>query len=347
MTNIVTDKMSFTDTNNVKLPSQNYSGFWAKTKIMGSYDDILYDKNGIPFFGRKIPSGISELGETIFKTEKSKPIFTKKNMVPIGGCQYVMERIFEVSGDQFEVPTMYTSNGIGLPDSLPPTEKYKNPNGVNEEKTIHYRYGHFVQLFGIGITGTAENDVTVHPVDYRENNIELNKPTTDGLTLTGTMIPFRYTSETLSQLDRKKYFGKKVFSSGETGYYLKMFEAEPKIKHIWKTGDDIEDETLVSSEDVWQPNVGMNAVESFTDIILKISKNDVKEWFINLEQEERSRINTIALFTGRYIPSSDIQGSTSDFGDFQDVRLFSKLNIPTEYLSLNKDLNIIYRVYTS
>ena len=91
----------------------------------------------------------------------------------------------------------------------------------------------------------------------------------------------------------------------------------------------------------------MNAVESFTDIVLKITKKDVKEWFINLEQEERTRINTIALFTGRYISSEDIPGSLSDYGDFQDVMLFSKLNIPTEYLSLNKDLNIIYRVYTS
>ena len=50
-----------------------------------------------------------------------------------------------------------------------------------------------------------------------------------------------------------------------------------------------------------------------------------------------------ALFTGQYVPST----SVTDYGDFRDVRLFSKLNIPTEYLSLNKDLNIIYRVYTS
>ena len=178
----------------------------------------------------------------------------------------------------------------------------------------------------------------------REKNIELNRVTTDGLTLTGTMLPFRFTAETLSALDRKKYFGKKVHSTGETGYYLKRFENDAVIKHIWKTGDDFtndNEETLVSSADVWQNNIGMNAVESFTECVLKISKKDVKEWFINLEQEDRARINTIALFNGQFV-----KDSSTDSGDYRDVRMFSKLNIPTEYLSLNKDLNIIYRVYT-
>jgi hypothetical protein len=83
---------------------------------------------------------------------------------------------------------------------------------------------------------------------------------------------------------------------------------------------------------------GTNVVESFTEIVLKVSKKDIKEWFINLEQEDRTRINTIALFNGEYVPDS---------GDYRDVRLFSKLCINPEYLDKSKDLNIIYRVYGS
>lgn len=339
MAKILTEKMSLNDTKSVKMPSQSTHGLWTKTRVTASYDDVYYTESGIPFFGKKVPTGKSDLGETIFKTEKTKPIFSEENMVTIGGCQYAMERLFEVSCDQITVPTMYTANNIGLPDSLPPSETYASPKG---DKPVHYLYGHHVQLFGVGTTGTAENDVTVHPVDYRDNNIELSRLTSDNLTLTGTMIPFRFTAETLEQTDRKKYFGKKVAVTGETGYYLKTFESDPKIKHIWKTGDDDDTETEVPSSSVWEVNAGSNAIESFTDIVLKITKKDVKEWFINLGQEERTRINTIALFTGRYVPSL-----SNDAGDFQDVRLFSKLNIPTEYLSLNKDLNIIYRVYTS
>ena len=332
----VNDFLSFKDNSNVLGQSH---GLWARTKIMISHDDIEYDKNGIAHFIRNIPTGVSSLGETIFRKVKGTVEWESENMVPIGGCQYAMELLFGVGCDQITVPTLYSETGIGLPDSLAPTDTYNIPGGTNNPI---YRYGHFVQLFGVGVTGTAENDVTVHPVDYREHNIDINRVTTDGATLRGTMIPFRFTAETLADNDRLQYFGKKVFETGETGYYLKKFENDPVIKHIWKTGDDVDEETLVSSSEVWENNIGINAVESFTECTLKVTKRDVKEWFISLDQEDRARINTLALFNGRFIPDNSI-----GYGDYQDVRLFSKLNIPTEYLSLSKDLNIIYRVYTS
>ena len=276
-------------------------------------------------------------------------------MVVIGGCQYVMEKLFGFPCDQITIPTLYemtkegggsgitaSSGPIGRPDSTPPTETYPAPN-KDGERTIVYRYGNIVQCFGIGTTGVAENDVTVHPVDYREKSIDVQKVNLDGNTVYGTMLPFRYTSETLSKDDRKKYFGKRKDDQGVTQYYLKRFETAPVIKHIWKTGEDVEEETLVSSADVWSNASGLNPVESFVEIILKITKKDVKEWFILLEQEERTRINTIALFTGEYVKDDT---DPTDDGDFRDVRMFSKLTIPVEYLSLNKDLNILYRVYT-
>ena len=138
------------------------------------------------------------------------------------------------------------------------------------------------------------------------------------------------------------FFSLIFFLVGYTAYYLKRFEADPVIKHIWKTGEDVEDETLVSSSDIWDNTTGLNAVESFTEIILKISRKDVKEWFTHLQQEDRTRVNTIALFTGRFVKD---ENDPTDYGEYQDVRLFSKLNIPVEYLSLSKDLNFIYRVY--
>ena len=335
------ENLFFKDKNKVGMPDVHNSGLWARTKIMASYDDVEQDKNGISHFVKKIPTGVNKLGETIFKKEEGTLLFSAENMVPIGGCEYAMELLFGMKGSQFTVPTMYDANGIGAANSTPPTESYLTPNGnVN----VLYRYGHFVQLFGVGITGTAENDITVHPVGYRENNIELSAVTTDGLTLTGTMIPFRFTAEMLADRERRQYFGKKTVDTGETAYYLKRFEQDPVIKHIWKIGDDVDNETLVSSDEVWENNVGSNAVESFTECLLRITKDDIKEWFIALGQEDRTRINTIALFNGRFVQDT---ADTTDYGDYQDVRLFSKLNIPVEFLSLNKDLNIIYRVYTA
>lgn len=303
----------------ISLHDKVSTGLWAKTEVIGGFGDVWIN-----------PNGKSTLGEECFR---------QHNIVPIGGVSYAFENIFGIKENQIQVPTLYDETGIGVADSLAPTETYLTPKG---NQSIIYRYGHFVQLFGVGITGTAENDVSVYPCDYREKSINLTKVNSDGLTVTGTMLPFRYTAETLNSSERKQYFGKKVDDQGITGYYLKKFESDAVIKHIWKTGEDVDDETLVSSSDVWENTSGLNAVESFTEIILKVSKKDVKEWFIALEQKDRTRINTLALFNGRFVKDPD---NAADYGDYQDVRLFSKVCINPEYLTLNKDLNIIYRIY--
>lgn len=314
------------------------SGLWAKTEVLCSNADVIYNPYGKSSFAPGSP-------------------FTKSsNMVVIGGCQYVLEKLFGFPCDQISIPTLYemsdggggtgitaSSTSIGRPDSTPPTETYPAPN-IDGYRTIVYRPGNIVQCYGIGVTGVAENDITVYPVDYREKSIDMQKVNDDGNTVTGTMIPFRYTSETLTVDDRRKYFGKRKDDQGVTQYYLKRFETAPVIKHVWKTGEDVEEEALVSSADVWTNASGLNPVETFTEIILKITKKDIKEYFILLEQEERARLNTVALFSGEFV--KDEEDDTDD-GDFRDVRLFSKLCIPTEYVSLSKDLNFIYRIYTS
>ena len=321
----VNDKLHFED--KVLYAKENgpqatpHSGMWARTEVIGGFGDFVKAQS---------PFG---------KTSLTDVSWHEENMVVIGGVQYTMEQIYEKC-TQIEIPTLYSETGIGHPDSLPPTDTYETPDG---NKTILYRPGNKVWLFGVGITGTAENDITVHPTDYREKSIEMAKVSTDGLTIRGNMVPFRYTAAQLTELERKRYFGKKTFTDGTIGYYLKKFEQPAQIKHIWKTGEEYEKETLVSSADVWENNTGINAVETFTEMLLRVSKKDVKEWFINLEQKDRTRINTLALYSGEFYRTdeNDIDG------DYRDVRLFSKLNIPVEFLVLNKDLNIIYRVYGS
>ena len=309
--------------NDKNLNLNDKMGFWAKTEVLVGTGDVLYIDD--PHRKARFEAGC--------------PFTKSSNMVVIGGVQYAMEKLFSVPGDQITIPTMYSENGIGIEDSTPPTETIVTPDGT---QNIIYRHGNFVQLMGVGITGTAENDITVYPVDYREKNITLNKVNADGKTVMGTMLPFRYTTEVLSASDRKKYFGKKIADNGNVGYYLKKFESRPMIKHVWKTGEDVDDETMVNPDDVWDNTVGLNAVETFTEMVMKINRRDIKEWFIKDEQEDRCRINTIALFTGEYIVDPT---DPSDYGDYRDVRLFSKLCIPVEYLTMAKDVNILYRVY--
>ena len=322
----VDDKLHFED--KVLYAKENgpqaspHSGMWKRTEVIGGFGDFVRAQS---------PFGKTTLTDTSWH---------ESNMVVIGGVQWTMEQIYGEKCTQIEIPTLYSETGIGHPDSLPPTDTYETPDGP---KVTLYRPGNRVWLFGVGITGTAENDITVHPTDYREKSIEMAKVSSDGLTIRGNMVPFRYTAAQLTELERKRYFGKKTFTDGTIGYYLKKFEQPAQIKHIWKTGEEYEKETLVSSADVWENNTGINAVETFTEMLLRVSKKDVKEWFINLEQKDRTRINTLALYSGEFYRTdeNDIDG------DYRDVRLFSKLNIPVEFLVLNKDLNIIYRVYGS
>ena len=315
---ILKDRMHFSDEQVIPNP---HAGLWARTEIVFGHGEIFDN-----------PNGKSTLGEEIFRTH---------NIVPVGGVSYAMENIYGVKDDQIIVPTLYSSANIGKPNSTAPTETYDIPGGKGN---VLYRYGNFVQLFGVGITGTAENDITTYEPGYRDNSINLNTTNADGLSITGTMLPFRYTHTELSIADKNIYFGKKV-SGGITGYYLKRFASTPSIKHIWKTGEDNENEEIINNTDIWKGggNSGKNEVESFTEFFIKITKHDIKEWFASIDQEKRARINTIALFSGEYVPGTGV----GDNGDYRDVRMYSKLCMNPEYLDANKDLNMIYRVYGS
>lgn len=373
MDKIIKDRLSLT--NKVpEVPMPEFSKatkkdptLWRRTEVLCSNGEVVFNPKGKSSFAAGCPFTVSE------------------NMVPIGGVQYTMQQLFSVRNTKDDtlltIPTLYdlTSNPtkwgnpntypapVGRPnsgisdDSTNPNETYIQPPKVRVDGTLDpepsikvapYRIGHRVQLFGIGITGTAENDITVYPVNYRENSMDIEIAGEIGQTIRGVMVPFRYTpveltdgSHPLTPAERTQYFGKMVDTeNGITSYYLKKFDVEPVIKHVWKSGEDMEndEENQVDENDVWANTTNMNAIESFTEIILKITKKDAKEWFAAMNEEDRARVNTIALFSGEYV-----KNDSSDDGDFQDVMMFSKLNIPVEYLTMSKDLNIIYRVYGS
>lgn len=313
-------------------------GLWARTLIMGSHDDVEQDANGISHFVKKIKTGVDSCGKALFKTEPGKVEWKRHNMVPISGCQYAMEKIFEIPGTQLSFGSLYATDRIGVGDTTS-NANFTLPGNVTQKEP--YRVGHRVQLFGVGITGTGESELNSYAVGYRETGISMSITGSKGETIDGTMIPFRYTNQSLATAEVKQYFGKKLYTDdgSRTAYYLKRFENEAAIKHIWKSDDPYaETETLVGQAAITNGSSMETPIESFVECVLKISKRDVKEWFTDrLADPDRARINTIALYSGLYNGASD----------FSDVRLFSKLVIPTEYLSISKDLNIIYRVYTS
>ena len=188
----------------------------------------------------------------------------------------------------------------------------------------------------MGVSGSAENNLTAKEVKYRDSAV-------DG------MVPFRYTNETLSADDQNLYFGKvKKADTNTTAYYLKRFDGDPVIKHYY---DDSTEDGVDGSEvknDVFTKDYG-KAIKTLTEMNLIISKKDIKEWFTAQGNVEESRVNSIALYSAVYDENAKLNPKDGNElkGDYTDIHLFSKLNIPTEPMSLTKDMHIIYRVYGS
>ena len=245
--------------------------------------------------------GISELDEVVFETT---------NMVPLIGVQYAMEMIFGVKGP-IPIPTLNDIYQIGAQGST-----------VSPSGGMPYPYGQRVCLFGVGTGGAAENNITALDVKYNE-------------TFISDMVPIRFTNESLPETEVNMYYGKKIIDD-TYAYYLKRFDTDPIIRHLYKNGEEGEDGSEVDS--TYFSSTTDVGVETFVENCLTISKKDVREWFDHNGNIEETRINSLALFTATY---------DSYAGDYSNIQLFSKLNIPTEPLSLTKDMKIIYRVYGS
>lgn len=319
----------------VEIPKLHRSGIYQKTSIMAGYD-----------FKREA-NGISSLGEVVFSNEK--------NMIPIGGSQYCFEQLFGVPGP-LTVPTLYEVSGgtVGLPNksildyqAAGEEVKYYIPalDGDINYKEIVHPHGEYVCLFGVGLTGSATNVMTKPPVDYKEYAIQNSLAVEDGHEMTGVMVPFRFTPNQLSETDAIKYFGKtKKWSADNTeniGYYLKKFESDPTIHHFWKAASDETESTNEVMQNEYYPRVNTvnsSSIESYVEKVLKISPKDMQEWFAATDNIDATRVNTIALFTGRYNAVED---------DYENVRLFSKLCFKVTPLDLSRDFVIIYRVYSS
>jgi len=247
--------------------------------------------------------GISQLGEVLFDEE---------NQIVLGGALFTLEKIFGIPSP---LTVDYLNNIMNIATTgLPVTDIYPKAN--------------VVCLFGLGIGGCGDTIASIQDVKFYEREIV-------------TMIPFRIAlTTTLTVQEKLQYWFKRLdIATGKTSYYLKAFDSIPQIKVLWKDGIGDEDGTVV--QDGVQDTTRTEPIETFVELILKISKLDVREYFQVNGNIEQTRINSIGLFTG--VPSILADGST----DYKQVKLFSKLNINNEMLTLAKDLTIIYRIYTS
>lgn len=240
--------------------------------------------------------------------EFGQTLWEEENQVVLGGSLFTLQKVWDIQAP-LNIETLNSIMGVATTGE--PVKDLKNT---------------FVCLFGVGYGGAGDTAKSVKDVKYYEREIF-------------DMVPLRVPEGNLTEQEQLQYFFKKQLDNGRNAYYLKRFETNPQGFVRWKDGIEDEDGTIV--EEGVHNTQRKEPIESYVEMHLKITKKDIREFFEMNGDIEEARFNSIGLFTGVLCDLGD--GNY----DFKEVRLFSKLNIPNEYLTLRKDMDIYYRVYAS
>lgn len=239
-------------------------------------------------------------------------LFKTKNKVILPGSGCIARKIFDI--DKTEITPTYNSR-LDIPDpvGVPTNTCVKNTNAT--------QYDHKILLFCVGIDGCGAETSQVYPVDYK-HWIDPKD-----------LIPFRYQviGNDISGALRETYFGRKIVNDDFIAYYFKRYEGQPKFVQQFVNGDTI-------TENVYD-TLRTDLAESYVEITLKITKEDFRDYFIATVGIDECRFNSISLCTAWPLEIDDTLY-------FQDIRPFTKLHIPNEYMNdVTKGVDIIYHIY--
>ena len=254
-----------------------------------------------------------ETGEVIFKGLKNK--------VVVAGSGLIAHSLFDIESG--EVTPSYDSK---IPGFVNITDPAPDSSPINE--TSATKSNPKVVLFCCGIDGCGTENSQVYPVDYTS----WIKPE--------NLIPFRFVPENNDSIngpDNKTYFGRSKCSYGATNYnayYFKTFSSTVKIIQQYATGDPI-------NSDLYDNDTAKTG-ESYVEISLKITKDELREYFNNSSNTSlgSARINSISLCYGYPTIAED------RCIYYRDIRPFTKLNFPNQSLiDETMGIEIIYHIY--
>lgn len=298
--------------------SHRKSGPFVRTKITAGYDPYIDSKTGVTKFGTQV-----------FETE---------NMIVLGGSLFTLEKVFDVNyfngsdntfADELNLDTLFGFTSASSSDyTLSDASDF--PQKTNS-----------VCLFGVSTYGAGESITDVKSVNYYERALhEGGSGSSYGL------LPFKLlsSSERLTEDEKERYWYRNELNVGgntKTAYYLKSFETDPEVFVLYRDNGDDDGSPVKSSPWSEKPET---PIETFIQLTLRITKDDIRQYFIDNGEIEKTRINSIALFSA--IPAT-VTKNGNTYTDYRNVRMFSRLNINNEMLTTNKDLTISYRIYTS
>lgn len=249
-----------------------------------------------------------ETGEYIFKGLKNKVI--------IPGSGLIARKLFDITNAEV-TPSYNSVFGTGTDAMYTPSVDTAPTESIG---TVATKDNHKILLFCVGIDGCGDQNSQVYPVDYKK------------WIAPESLIPFRYqlTNTDLSDELRETYFGRTKVGD-RYAYYFKRFDSEPKFVQQYA------DATAVTST-VYTDNK-VDSAESYVEINLKITKQDIRDYFIATVGIDEARINTISLCSAYPVEENG-------YVYFKEIRPVTKLNIPNESLiDVSKGIDIIYHIY--
>ena len=277
-------------------------------KVMALYDGLNVKDEVLHTFNTSIDIKNLETGEIIFKGLKNKVI--------IPGSGLIARKLFDISNE--EVTKSYNA-AFGDAMYTPASDDY--PTSI-DPVTLATKDDHKVLLFCCGIDGCGTENSQVYPVDYRR------------WIAPEDLIPFRYQLGTNDITDalRETYFGRTEINGGEyLAYYFKRFEGTPTLVQQYIDGTPVDENVYISPK--------LDSAETYVELNLKITKDDIRDYFVATVGIDEARINSISLCSAYPVEENG-------FLYFKEIRPLTKLNIPNEQLiDVTKGIEIIYHIY--
>lgn len=282
-----------------------YDGFEAKEKstFTPTFDGQV--KNG-KTFKTSISAYNHETGEVIFEKLENKVIISGSSTVARALFDVNEEEVIPSYNDVLDIPTPAGTETSTIETRTTATEEHP--------KTL---------LFCVGTDGCGSLGSQIYPVDYKH------------WIAPEDLIPLRYQLNGYDINDdlRESYFGRSEVNGGEfIAYYFKRFTTDPVFIQRYVDGTPIDSNIWNSSK--------TDSAESFIELKLTITKEDIRDYFLNTVGIDEARINSIQLCTAW---PKEIDG----YLYFQDIRPLTKLHFSNEYLiDVTKGIDIIYHIYT-
>lgn len=272
----------------------------------------------------------SETGEIIFKGLKNKVI--------IPGSGLIGRKLFDLAGYEGEITPTYNEKISGMINPVPGQDKCRIPtnNDINFVNTIATENNHKVLLFCCGVDGCGSQNSQVYPVDYRKW-IDPND-----------LVPFRCVPKDndISDELRESYFGRSNVTLNNNeyiAYYFKRFEEVPTIVQQFIDGTQI-----TKASNIYDVT-NTTAAETYVEMNLKITTQDLRDYFVATTGMDNARINSISLCTAYPVIKKEMspeKKTEQDYIYFKDIRPLTKLNFPNEqFIDASKGIDIIYHIY--